>query len=125
VLTADYFSNALLINQGNWTFVIQELPWQAQLTCYKDAVVVNANNDPLPDIFLVGNYYDNHIQMGRYDADYGTILINKGKGKFEYQLLNGAIVKGQVRHIRKLNIGNKLAYALAQNNDSLKVILNK
>ncbi len=122
VLTADYFANALLINQGNWNFTVQQLPWQAQLTCYKDAIVVNANNDKLPDIFLVGNYYDNNIQMGRYDADYGTILINKGKGNFDYQPLNGMIVKGQVRHIRKVNIANRDAYVLVQNNDSVKVV---
>jgi hypothetical protein len=125
VLTADYFSNALLINQGNWNFTVQELPWQAQLTCYKDAVLVNANGDNLPDIFLVGNYYDNNIQMGRYDADYGTVLINKGKGKFDYQILDGIVLKGQVRHIRKLSIGNKDAYVLVQNNDSVKVLQHK
>jgi hypothetical protein len=50
------------------------LPRQAQLTSYRDAIVVDANTDGLPDILLMGNYYDNNIQMGRYDADFGTIL---------------------------------------------------
>ncbi|MCU7552586.1 VCBS repeat-containing protein [Chitinophagaceae bacterium LB-8] len=122
VLTADYFSNAVLINEGNWKFTVRELPWQAQLTCYKDAVIVNANNDHLPDVFMGGNFYDNTIQMGRYDADYGTLLINKGHGNFEYQSLNGVILKGQVRHIRKLTLANKEAYVLVQNNDSVKVL---
>ncbi|MDQ6844999.1 MAG: VCBS repeat-containing protein, partial [Bacteroidota bacterium] len=109
VLSADYFSNAILINNGNMQFETKALPWQAQLTSYKDAVVVNANNDDLPDILLMGNYYENNIEMGRYDADYGTILLNRGKGKFDAEILNGLQIKGQVRHIKKINLGNKEA----------------
>ncbi|MES2374135.1 MAG: VCBS repeat-containing protein [Bacteroidota bacterium] len=122
VLTANYFSNAVLINNGSLSFTIQPLPWQAQLTSYKEAIAVNANNDALPDILLMGNYYDNNIQMGRYDGDYGTILLNKGKGVFDAAPLNGLQVKGQVRKIRKINIANKEAFILARNNDSAMVI---
>ena len=82
VFTADYFSNAILINNGNLKFETKRLPLAAQLTPFKDAVIVNANNDNLPDIFIGGNFYDNNIEMGRYDADFGTILINRGKGDF-------------------------------------------
>lgn len=122
VLTADYFSNALLINNGNLQFETKPLPQAAQLTSFKDAVVVNANDDSLPDILLVGNYYGNNIEMGRYDADYGTILVNKGKGLFASESLNGLAIKGEVRHIRKININKQPAYILALNNDSIKVI---
>ena len=59
------------------------MPWQAQFSPYKDAVVVDANNDSLPDILLGGNYYENNVQIGRYDADFGTILVNKANGKFD------------------------------------------
>jgi enediyne biosynthesis protein E4 len=122
VFTADYFSNAVLINDGKLNFTVQPLPWQAQLAPYRDAVVVNANNDSLPDILLVGNYYENNIQMGRYDADFGTILVNKGKGAFTAETINGLPIKGQVRHISKIGMGKKDAYILARNNDSTMVI---
>jgi enediyne biosynthesis protein E4 len=121
-LTANYFSNAILINDGKLNFSISEMPWQAQLAPYKDAVVVDANGDNLPDILLAGNYYENNIQMGRYDADFGTILVNKGHGKFEAETLNGLQIKGQVRHIGKINIGKKESFILARNNDSTMVI---
>jgi len=121
-LCADYFSNAVLINDGHGNFTVQALPWEAQLTPYKDAVVVNANKDSLPDILLVGNYYDNNIQMGRYDADYGTILLNKGQGKFTTTPLNGLAIEGQVRHILPIHIAGKEAFILVRNNDSTKVI---
>ena len=120
--TADYFSNAVLINNGHGQFATRALPWQAQLTTYKDAVVVNANDDNLPDVLLVGNYYDNNIEMGRYDADFGMLLINRGQGKFACQTLNGLAIKGQVRHVQKISIKSKTAYMLARNSDSAKVI---
>ena len=74
VFTADYFSNAVLMNEGNLKFNLVRFPWQAQLSSYRDAVIVDANHDSLPDILLVGNFYENNIQMGRYDADFGTLL---------------------------------------------------
>ena len=122
VLSADYFSNAVLLNNGNFNFTVNALPWGAQLTSYKDAVVVNANGDALPDILMMGNFYEANVQMGRSDADFGTLLLNKGKGVFETSLFNGLPVKGQVRHIKPLKIKHQQAYILAKNNDSLQVI---
>jgi hypothetical protein len=121
-LTANYFSNAILINDGKGHFNIQPMPWQAQLTPYKDAAIVNADGDSLPDILLVGNYYENNIEMGRYDADYGTLLLNKGHGNFVAAPLNGLAVKGQVRHVQRIDINGKASYILAKNNDSTQVI---
>jgi hypothetical protein len=122
VLLADYFSNAVLINKGNLRFETKELPIEAQLSSYKDAVIINANNDNLPDILLLGNYYDNNIEMGRYDGDFGTILINGSKGAFTCSGINGLSIKGQVRHIEPINIGKEQAYIFAKNNDSVGVI---
>ncbi len=121
-LSADYFANAVLINDGNLNFTVNALPWQAQLSSYRDAVVVNANDDSLPDILLFGNYYENNIQMGRYDADFGTVLVNHVKGKFTAESINGLQVKGQARHVSKINIANKESFILARNNDSTMII---
>ncbi|MHA4808497.1 VCBS repeat-containing protein [Flavitalea flava] len=129
-LSADYFSNAILVNQGNLDFKVEAMPWEAQLSPYRDAVVVDANGDSLPDLFLVGNFYENNIQMGRYDADYGTILLNKGHNSFSAETLNGVVLKGQTRHIKKIGIAGKdngdqskkEAYILVRNNDSTMVL---
>ena len=140
VLTADYFANALLLNDGKMNFTVKALPWKAQLTSFRDAIVVDANSDSLPDILLMGNYYDNNIQMGRYDADFGTLLVNRGnarlpthggtdgnetvgQGNFDCENMNGLEIKGQVRHIRKIDLAKKgEAFILARNNDSTMVI---
>jgi len=122
VLTADYFPNSILINNGNDAYTTSPLPWLAQITPYKDAVVVNANNDSLPDVLLVGNFYNNNVQMGRNDADFGTILLNQGQGQFSCQSINGLQIKGQVRHIKAIKIGQQQAYILVRNNEPVMVI---
>ncbi|HYE54922.1 MAG TPA: VCBS repeat-containing protein, partial [Chitinophagaceae bacterium] len=122
VLSANYFSNAVLINNGNLQFSVQPLPWEAQLTQYNDAAIIDANNDSLPDLLLGGNFYQNNIQMGRYDADFGTILLNKGKGEFACKPIPGLHVKGQVRRIQSIRIGRQQALVLARNNDSTMVL---
>jgi hypothetical protein len=122
VFTANYFSNSVLVNNGSWNFTLKELPWEAQLTPYRDAAIVDVNDDNRPDILLGGNYYPNNIQMGEYDADYGSVLINTGKGNFSYAILNGLTIKGEIRHVRKINLANKPAYVFARNNNSIKII---
>jgi enediyne biosynthesis protein E4 len=122
VLTADYFNHVVLINDGNLNFSIQELPWQSQLTSYRDAVITDINADGLPDILLAGNYFDNNIQMGRYDADYGSVLINVGEGKFQFNSLNGLFMKGQMRKVKELNTPSGKSFIFSRNNDSLLVI---
>jgi enediyne biosynthesis protein E4 len=120
--SANYFSNSLLINNGNLQFSVQDLPHEAQFSSIKSAVVVDANGDKLPDIFLSGNYYENNIQMGRYDADFGTILVNKGKGVLVAESINGLVIKGQVRKMKPIMINKNPSWVLAKNNDSVQVI---
>jgi hypothetical protein len=119
---AYHFANTVFINDGKGNFTPKELPWEAQITAYKTAAICDANGDQLPDLLLMGNFYDNNVQMGRYDADYGTLLLNKGKGAFEALPFNGLVVKGQVRKMSPLQIGSSKAFVLGMNSDSLRII---
>ena len=120
--SVDYLSNAFMQNKGDQTFTVTALPYEAQLTTYRTAMVVQANNDSLPDVLLLGNYYDNNVEIGRQDADFGTLLINKGAGKFVYAPLNGLTINGQVRNIKSITIKGTQAYILAKNNDAVQII---
>jgi hypothetical protein len=122
ISTAYHFANTLFINEGNFKFRSENLPWEAQQTAYKAGIVCDANSDKLPDVLLMGNYYDNNVQMGRYDADYGTLLLNQGKGKLTVEPLNGLQVKGQVRRIQSIIIGGKKSFVLARNKDTMLII---
>jgi hypothetical protein len=122
LVKAYHFANTLFINDGKGQFTAKVLPWEAQITAYKTAVVTDANGDKWPDILMMGNFYDNNVQMGRYDADYGTLLINTGKQNFDAEPLNGLSIKGQVRQIAPIQLNKQLAFVLGMNSDSLRLI---
>ena len=122
IYNAYHFANTVFINDGKGNFSPIVLPWQAQISTYKTATLFDANGDALPDVLLMGNFYDNNVQMGRYDADYGTLLINKGKGLFEPSTINGLSIKGQVRKISPIQINHLPNFLLAMNADSLRFI---
>lgn len=122
VYTADYFYNAVLINDGKGNFSVKALPWKAQLTCLKDATVIDANGDKLPDILTAGNFYEQAIPLNRNDAGFGSILINKGNGNFEAANINGLVITNQVRHILPITIKSGKAYVIARNNDALMIV---
>lgn len=121
-LTANEFSNCVLLNKGNFQFEMIDLPWQAQLTSYRSAAIADIGANGLPDIVLMGNYYDNNVELGRLDGDFGTYLINKGNGHFEYAPLNGLVIKGQIRRIGAIKIHNRQAFVIAKNDDSTRII---
>jgi hypothetical protein len=121
---AYHFANTIFINEGKGKFRPVILPWEAQMTAYKTASICDINGDQLPDLLMMGNYFDNNVQMGRYDADYGTVLINKGKGQFDVKPFNGLSVKGQVRNMQPIKIATtpNQHFVLAINSDSLRLI---
>ncbi len=125
VYEANYFDNAVLINQGNGKFETVSLPDMAQLTPYMTAQIIDANGDNLPDVLMYGNYFGNNIQLGRYDADFGKILINKGNCRFEVRNTEGVQVKGEVRRMLPIGIGKKSKskhFVLGINNEKARII---
>lgn len=125
VLYADYFQNAVLVNDGKGNFQVKALPFKAQWTPFYDAQIIDANGDKLPDVLIMGNFYNCNIQMGRYDSDFGTVLINRGNCNFTPEPLNGLQVKGQVKKLRKIKLKNGEAIVAARNDDKLVVISRK
>jgi enediyne biosynthesis protein E4 len=121
VLTVTQFAHCLFVN-NNGTFEKKELPWQTQLNYYRASCIADVNGDALPDVLLMGNYYDNNVQIGRQDGDFGTILINKGKGEFEYNSFSGFIDIKQVRNIQPVLIKNQTSFILVRNNTNAGII---
>ena len=119
---ANYFDNAVLMNLGNGKFETRSLPYLAQLTPFKTAASIDANGDALPDVLLYGNFYGSNVQMGRYDADYGTVLLNKGGGQFEAVAATGTAIKGEVRRMLPIAVAGKPCFVLARNNDTARLI---
>lgn len=122
-LEVTYFSNALLLNDGGGNFEIRPLPFESQLSSYHTSGLTDINNDGLKDIFLGGNYYDCNIQMGRYDCDFGSVLLNKGNGSLEYVQPSGDLLKNQIRKIREIELADgSSAWVLAINNENVELV---
>ncbi|MCF2506907.1 VCBS repeat-containing protein [Dyadobacter sp. CY107] len=125
VLSADYFQNAVLVNDGKGNFEVRPLGYKAQWTPFYDAQIIDANGDRLPDVLIMGNFYNCNIQMGRYDSDFGTVLINRGNCNFTPEPLKGLQVKGQVKHLKNIKLKSGDAIVAARNDDKLVVIRRK
>lgn len=121
-LQVDCFENLVLINDGKMNFNLMPLPFEAQLSTFRTATIIQSNKNTLPNLFIAGNFYANNIELGRQDADFGLLLENKGKGSFKPSLVNGKPITGQIRNIQPIRIKNKNAFLLAKNNDSIQLI---
>ena len=83
--------------------------------------ILDINKDGLQDIFLGGNYYDNNIELGRYDADYGSLLFNSPQGLAQGQIEN-LLLEGQIRRIERIIVQGQICFLIAVNNGPLKLI---
>jgi len=103
------------------------LPKEVQYTSYYTALAKDVNQDGLLDILLGGNYYDCNVQMGRYDADNGSILINY-KDSFLLENISYAPLPSPVKQIKEIQLADGSDGVLyVQNGNSLKLfrILNQ
>jgi enediyne biosynthesis protein E4 len=121
VSSVNNLQTVVLLNEGNNKFKTIELPYQVQWSSTNAAASVDFNKDGLNDILLTGNFYDNNIQLGRYDANYGMVLTNKGNATF--QSSNTTLpLSGQIRKIAPIKIKDEQAYLVVKNNDALQVV---
>jgi hypothetical protein len=121
-LQVDCFENLVLINDGKMNFNSKPLPFEAQLSTFRTATIIQSNKNTLPNLFIAGNFYANNIELGRQDADFGLLLENKGKGSFKPSLVNSKPITGEIRNIQPIRVKNKNAFLLAKNNDSIQLI---
>jgi enediyne biosynthesis protein E4 len=117
-LKATMLSSAVLMNTGNFTFTLQALPNEAQLSPMFGVCVDDFDGDGNLDALTGGNFWGVKPEFGQYDADYGTFLKGDGKGGFAAVRSNqsGFNVDGQVRDIKKVKGKRKNAYIVARNN---------
>lgn len=119
---ATNFKSMIYENDGKNNFKGHDLTWQTQLSPIKSIVQIDYNHDKLPDFVIGGNFYHNNIQMGRYDADYGGILVNKGNLNFDYVKVKGNVMSGEVRKIESVKINGSSSLLVAKNNDYLSIL---
>lgn len=130
IFEPEQFENAIVLevfetrtsigmNNGRGEFEIKPLPIEAQFSPIYGIEIIDFDADGIQDIILGGNFYKSKPEVGIYDASYGTVL--KGEGAGNYKTLSpeesGIFIKGQVRDIDLIKIGNRKALFIAKNDD--------
>jgi hypothetical protein len=115
------FESIYIENKGHGKFAITPLPASVQFSSLNASVVDDFNSDGNLDVFVAGNFYPLNIQMGRFDASYGNLILGNGKGKFEVMpnKNSGIRLRGEVRELKKINIGERKHYIGFRNNDTV------
>lgn len=120
VLTAEQTQTTVFLNDGKGNFSMQPLPVMAQFSPVFGITVTDLNKDGIKDIFMAGNFFGLKPQTGRFDAGYGTTLINDGKAHFTFvkPKESGLFVKGEARDISLIKSAAGDTYILVgMNND--------
>jgi hypothetical protein len=132
-LKATQFANIILINKGKGKFELVEMPMNAQLSNYRVVIPfkgitkkqqlaqstsrANMGNNYL----LLGNFGYNNIEIGRQDADFGTLLEWNQQGSPEASAMK-MLIEGEVRNAAPIRIANAQCWILAKNNGALQVL---
>lgn len=97
-LQTNNLATLILKNNGR-QLTPQTLPIEAQYAPVYAITVLDANGDGKQDVLLSGNNTYTRIKFARFDASFGTLLLNNGKGEWQYapQYLSGLKLKGDVR----------------------------
>jgi hypothetical protein len=108
----------LLLSSSENRFTIATLPEQAQYSPINAINIGDFNKDGNDDILLLGNNHFFKLRLGKFDANFGTLLVGNGKGEFKYinQIESGLDIRGAVKS--SLLIEDKLFLGI--NNNSLK-----
>jgi len=100
VTEATEMRSLILFNNGGHKYESRLLPASVQLSPMFAIASADLDHDGDQDIVMGGNLHDVQPEMGRYDASYGHLLINDGKGNYTDMAGEwGYSVKGEVRDI--------------------------
>jgi hypothetical protein len=116
----NYVSSCIAWNDGNGKFVLQVLPFDAQLSSINVIQIADVNSDRKLDLLLGFNQYDWLPQFSRMDAGYGGVLINTGNRSFSFlpAAQSGIQIGGQTRDIKPLSILGKASFLFIQNDSA-------
>jgi hypothetical protein len=115
----NYCSSIIAMNNGKGNFTINRLPDEVQFSSVNAVSCIDLNGDKRPDLLLGGNIADFLPQFGRLDASEGHLLLNLGKGNFEYlnSAKSGLKAGGVTRNIVTIAGVNKQYIIFLENND--------
>ncbi len=123
-MQAGWLESSVLMNLGGGKFELKPLSNEAQFSPIYGICPADLDGDGDLDAISGGNFSWNKPEMGSFDADYGLVLENDGRGNFtpKRSAATGFRVAGEVRDIVPVKLaGGKTVFWVARNNDGVVV----
>jgi hypothetical protein len=116
----NYTSSIIAWGKGDGQFDVQRLPSEVQFSSLNAMVSTDVNADGKTDLIMGGNQFGFLPQFGRLDANYGLVLINKGKRVLEVveDKQSGLAITGQVRDMVLFQQGAQKKILFFRNNQA-------
>ncbi|TWI96246.1 VCBS repeat protein [Mucilaginibacter frigoritolerans] len=113
------FTSGVFYNQGHGNFKFKAFPSAMQVSPLFGLAVLNG---PTKGLLSGGNFSGVMPYEGRYDADYGDVLlVDKSRGfKYISSVSSGFLLRGEVRDIKTIKTANGIVYAVAFNNKPIE-----
>ena len=117
------FQSVYLENKSG-AFIAKPLNYQAQFSNINSIVVKDVDNDGNLDAILGGNLYNAEVETPRNDASYGLWIKGDGKGGFNSILPreSGLVMRGDIRNMKTIQVGEEVNLLVAKNNGQLQLI---
>jgi len=127
VLTGNYFSSAVALNDGNGQFRLMPLPKEVQFSSVNAIAGTDLNGDGRNDLLLAGNDAGFLPQFSKLDASFGHTLLNKGDGTYERieNQASGFSLRGEVRSLNILTTKGKKQLLATVNGKKPRLFLLK
>ena len=108
------YKRQIYFNDDSLNFKKVDLPVDVQFSTTNAISIDDYNNDSFKDVLIGGNLFRVKPEVGKYDAQYGLLLLGDKDGKFKKMtsIESGINFVGQVRDF--LSIDN---YLFVLNND--------
>lgn len=120
--TVYTFQSSVIENLGGGKFSITPLPKAAQFSTVNAILTDDFDGDGKTDVLVAGNFFPINVQMGKNDASYGLLLKGTANGGFIMvpAFKSGFSVGGEVRHLRKIKIGDRIHILAVRNSNSVE-----
>ncbi|GAB5472828.1 MAG: VCBS repeat-containing protein [Maribacter sp.] len=119
------FAHHWFENKGDGTYIMHELPIEAQFSSINSIVVFDYNEDAYPDLLIAGNLYDTEVETPRSDAGIGLVLQNNGQKGFDALSMNesGLLIDNEVKAIERIKgVKGKEGFIFALNNAAPRLL---
>ena len=121
VVHANRFESSYLRNEGDGSFVLLELPIEAQIAPVYGMVTGDFDQNGTLDALLTGNSYSTEVSTGRYDASFGLVLsMEDGVWKNLKLSESGFQNKGDAKALVKFQSNQRNWVLVTNNNDQAR-----